>query len=217
MNQGELFINQNTNPNPSQDKISFFSRFTITLGFDKILLLALCGMGICVISFIFGSEQGKRSLEVEMAKLQNSQVDRIGMVASKGLTPEEEVIPVPAEVQRSFEEETVIVIHHETPGIETGEIREIIIPKRDRELPLVNNSHKADFTLQLVTYTNEALAFKEVQRLNGKGFESFVIPSGSFLQICVNYFASKDAARSMLDRVRATGRYPDAFIRPVIR
>jgi cell division septation protein DedD len=73
------------------------------------------------------------------------------------------------------------------------------------------------FTVQLVTYNDKTQAENEISRLKSKGYEGFIIPSGHYYQVCASYFDTKSNARSQLEELKQTGRYPDAYIRPVIR
>ena len=110
-----------------------------------------------------------------------------------------------------MEEETILIVNEESEEAVEAET----VPKA--AFPVAHPDRKSDYTVQLVTYTTEALAIREVNRLKSSGYEGFVIPSGTYYQVCADYFASKLKARSVLERFRASGRYPGAYIRPVVR
>ena len=84
-------------------------------------------------------------------------------------------------------------------------------------LPTVDLSRKGQFTVQLVTYDNQKQATQEVVRLKAKGYDSFVIPSGHYFQVCVHYFENQAKAQNLLKQFRESGRYSDAYVRPVVR
>src|SRR3989338_1717667 len=73
------------------------------------------------------------------------------------------------------------------------------------------------FTVQLVTYYDQKLAERETNRLKEKGYESFVIPSGKYFQVCTSYFDDRSEAKSFLREFPDSSRYPDAYVRPVVR
>ena len=97
-------------------------------------------------------------------------------------------------------------------GSSSVQASESLTPPSPTELKKMGN-----FTVQLVTYDNKSLADKEITRLKSKGYDGFIIPSGRFFQVCANYFDNKSKARSDLEALKQTGRYPDAYVRPVLR
>ena len=45
-----------------------------------------------------------------------------------------------------------------------------------------------NWTIQIITYVNYTYANEEVRKLSDMGYESFIIPSGKYLQVCVGKF-----------------------------
>jgi len=77
---------------------------------------------------------------------------------------------------------------------------------------------KGKYTLQLVTYADQAQAAEEVERLNKKGYHAFIIPSGRYNQICINGFEKAADCRgfqSELKQKGELGRYPGSYVREI--
>ena len=74
------------------------------------------------------------------------------------------------------------------------------------------------YTIQIVTYKSQQEVDRQVQKLAAKGYHGFVIPSGKFLQVCVNAFSDRYQAVSTLRELRLHGLAPvDAYVRPMNR
>ena len=204
MVQGELFREDGNLQPAIENKHSFLSQYRVALGLDKVLLLALAMIFIFTLSFSFGVEKGKRSMEQKMQALIPAQVQTFG---SDGLSNDSREI---------VETEATITLN---PSKQT----QLKIAKGSIQLSNATQPSKAElkklgrFTVQLVTYDNQNLAEKEIARLKEKGYDGFVIPSGRFYQVCANYFDNKSQARTDLETLKESGRYPGAYIRPVIR
>ena len=70
------------------------------------------------------------------------------------------------------------------------------------------------FTIQVVTVTSQAIAERELKKFTAKGHKGFVIPSGKYLQICVDGFESKDKASQRMKQLKTSGIVPqDAYVR----
>ncbi len=227
MVQGELFREDtNYNSNLGTQK-SFLSRYQITLRLDKIILLMIGMMFVFTLSHTFGMERGKRLMEKKYEALIPSQVQTLSQ-------PEETNDPTEA-----LESETVLMVNQGKPapsaqkplqiGLEAAPLLEgpiRITSERTTPLPPTQATvtptpselkKLGNFTVQLVTYDSKTMADKEIDRLKSKGYEGFIIPSGRFFQVCANYFDDKSKARSHLEELKQTGRYPGAYVRPVIR
>ena len=212
MVQGELFREEAGSSDlyafNQKAKRSFLSSTRVTVTLDKLLLASLAVLAVFVLAFSFGVEHGKRAMEKRLESLFPTQFETL---------PRETGLRDPIETS---EEETVLVIDQKVPtstsvgALPPGVPRPSIAHK---SLPLPDPVKQGKYTVQLVTYGKETLAAREVVLLKSKGHESFVIPSGNFFQVCANYFDTQSRARTVLSRFRAEGRYPDAFVRPVVR
>ncbi len=221
MVQGELF-REDTHFEPQVGSPrSFLSKYQITLKLDKALLLLIVMMFAFGLSHSFGVERGKRIMERKIEALIPTQTQTFSA-------------PDPMEdPQEVVESETLLVaktgkqdLKLPTPPIEgpTGislRRKTIVPPSEASETPTpptpTELKKMGHFTVQLVTYDNKTLAEKEITRLKSKGYEGFIIPSGRFFQVCANYFDNKSKARTDLEALKQTGRYPDAYVRPVLR
>ncbi len=213
MVQGELFREDSHFEPQVGSPRSFLSRYQITLKLDKALLLLIAVIFVFTLSYSFGVERGKRIMERKFASLIPAQTQTFS---------QQDPTNDPSEV---VESETVLIekavkpdLKLLSPAVEgpTGtsfvQASENLTPPSPAELKKMGN-----FTVQLVTYDNKSLAEKEITRLKSKGYKGFIIPSGRFFQVCANYFDNKSKARSDLEVLKQTGRYPDAYVRPVLR
>lgn len=215
MVQGELFREDvHFEPQVGSGR-SFLSKYQITLKLDKALLLLIAMIFAFTLSHSFGVERGKRIMERKFEALIPAQTQTFS--APDPMDDPNEVV----------ESETVVLTETPksdlkllTPAIEgpMGK-RDVAIQASETPAPPTPTELKkmGNFTVQLVTYDNKTLAEKEITRLKSKGYEGFIIPSGRFFQVCANYFDNKSKARTDLEALKQTGRYPDAYVRPVLR
>lgn len=107
----------------------------------------------------------------------------------------------------------------------TFEVENEVQKKKDEESALTEKEEETSvfekpFTIQLVTYRSEARAQEEVLNLKEAGYNSFIIPSGEFFQVCINRFKEKEVALQALNKlknIRDFYSYQDAYVRAVIR
>ncbi|MBI4368117.1 MAG: SPOR domain-containing protein [Candidatus Omnitrophica bacterium] len=216
MVQGELFREEGSsysfNAIDSGKGKSFLRRHQITLTLDQLLLASLACVVAVALVYCFGVERGKRTME--------KQVQNLVSERSETIPASETPIAV-----RGRQMEAVLMVNQEpaaeskvmTPQAETSQEVTIHVPKQTQGFPLVDLSNSERYTVQLVTYVDEKMASREIDRLKAKGHNGFVIPSGRYFQVCANYFESTRQAKDFLKQLRETGRYPDAYIRPVVR
>lgn len=209
MVQGELFREEHAGIASEAKPRSFLARYQISVSLDKVLIACVGLVVVFALVFSFGVEKGKRAMEQKLETfLPDTKQPALTVSASHlSADPQEEVIAITA----GQEDFSAPELPSSTPP--PAEIN--LLPKA--VLPLVDQTKAGAYTIQLVTYASEAQALKEIERLKTQGFSSFVIPSGRYFQVCVNYFESKDVAKSTFKRLREDGRYPGAFVRPVVR
>ena len=213
MVQGELFREENPLYNTPTRQKSFLGRYQVALSLDKLLIVFIANIAIFALTYSFGVEHGKRAMENHFQNLFPAQSQTQNLVS-------EEILPKEPEDQLP---DTVLVVenHVKAPAIQTF-LQEPTGPETVESVSKQLDAQKGqktggNFTIQLVTYDDEGLAKEEIRRLKTKGFGGFVIPSGRFYQVCVNYFETKTKAKVFLSEFRQNGRYPDAYIRPVVR
>ena len=211
MVQGELFREEPAGGLTGQKPRSFLTQYEISITLDKILIGCI-GLGIVfVLSYSFGVEKGKRAME---KRLEAYLPDEKQPVSSLQTT----------EQATNSREGVVLMVNQAEPAVAepvseppVKAVPQESNPVQKTVLPLVDQTKTGAYTIQLVTYGSEVQALREIERLKTQGFSGFVIPSGRYFQVCVNYFDNKDLAKGAFKRLRENGRYPGAFVRPVIR
>ena len=236
MVQGELFREEIASPfrDPSEARRgkSFLARHQLSMALDKFLLGLIGFVIVFVLTYSFGVEHGKRAMEKRFESLVLTQSETVAapspvldepamgasVATSKGnavLIVDHQKKPLPKandglKTQTVGEEKSIVARVSSEPLAGQAVVSTSVVPSRDL-------SRKEKFTVQLVTYSDQSQAIKEIERLKTNGHEGFVIPSGRYFQVCVNYFENQAGARSSLKELRETGRYPDAYVRPVVR
>ncbi|OGW87115.1 MAG: hypothetical protein A3C35_06940 [Omnitrophica bacterium RIFCSPHIGHO2_02_FULL_46_11] len=222
MVQGELFREENINDlnkNASALQNSFLTRHRLTLTLDKFVIAAIGFVVLFALTFSFGVERGKRAMEKRLASL---------------FPTHSEVLP-PTGVKEGHSADpaqgTVLLVKDQAVETSTTEATTSEAAKADESSAInssqttsaiegagsTESSNQGKYTIQLVTYKNSKMAEREVTSLKSKGHDGFVIASGNYFQVCANFAQTHSKAKVLLKQFRETGRYPDAFIRPVVR
>lgn len=231
MVQGELFreeISIQGLDHFNRSQRSFLARYQLTLSLDKLVLLLISMVFIFALTYSFGVEHGKRSVEQHLQSLVPAHSETLPVVIPDDnlLSKSQESATLVVKNNPEFSRSTETISTNQTsqPAVQTKAakvpLQETVSnsPKTASTLPLANlNMKQKAYTVQLVTYNSEEQAAKEITRLRVKGQESFIIPSGRFFQVCANYFENLTKARTFLKEFQESNRYPDAFIRPVVR
>ncbi len=235
MVQGELFREESGIDPQIGHRKSSLGKFQFTLGLDKVLLFSIAIMFVFTLSYSFGVEHGKRVMEKKIESLLPVQTQTFTQTEPLSDSTEaagsETVLMVNAHSPKFSVESPVDRQKTDGPAPEgpTGDLKLDNSPLSDLSKPLTKNETQpkppskgdlkklGNFTVQLVTYNDKTLAEKEITRLKSKGYDGFIIPSGRYYQVCANYFENKSNARSHLEELKQAGRYPDAYIRPVLR
>ena len=232
MVQGELFRDESSISGLSgleRSGKSFLSRHQLTLTLDKLLLIFIAQVIIFALTYSFGVEHGKRSMEKSLEKLLPEHADTVSLNIgpanpSQPTTNGETVImvnqnPAPASESIPVSPNTPNSLQTSSPG--TSQAQSQIKPEVDltppSAFPVVDLTKKGNYTIQLITYADEKQAAPEIDLLKEKGQVGFVIPSGHYYQVCANYFEDKAKAKSFLKQFSELSRYPGAYIRPVVR
>ena len=239
MVQGELFTDQNSASGLGgldRARKPFLSRHQVALGLDKLLLIFIAFVVMFALTYSFGVERGKRAVEKNFESLLPEHTDTVSIHvgASDSTQPaagDETVILVNQnQNQLSVSENTPIspeanasnLLSSSTLSEEVSQgLNQATLPADSAApkpaFPIVDSTKKGSYTIQLVTYGDEKQAVHEIDLLKAKGHAGFVIPSGSYYQVCANYFEDKAKAKSFLKQFSEISRYPGAYIRPVIR
>ncbi len=211
MVQGELFRDESSISGlGSLDRARkpFLSRHQLTIPYDKLLLVLIAWVVVFALTYSFGVEHGKRAVEKSLESLLPAHTDTVSLTVEPKTSS-----------KASAKEETVILVNQE-PAVETEQVprdQTVSNPPAPSPFPVADLAKKGSYTVQLVTYADEKQAIREIDHLKTKGQEGFVIPSGHYYQVCANYFDDKVKARNFLKQFRELSRYPDAYVRPVVR
>jgi hypothetical protein len=210
VHQGELFKEETRSMSDDDLQGSSFLTRNLSVQVHKLFIGAISILVLGVLVYCFGVEQGKRSMEAQLETLLPSRGDLI--------VPALSAPPKPSVDEESDKGETVLIIGNQELTSKPAEIQLAPeTPAKKEDFPVADGARSSDFTVQLVTYENKTLAAKEVNVLREGGHDGFVIPSGRYYQVCADYFNSRSDARFVLNRFKSSGRYPDAYIRPVAR
>ncbi len=194
----------------------FIERARLSISLDKLLFGLLAGLIFFVLVFSLGVQYGKRSALESLLKSERSAGSQTpGTLARVRGEPRAPTVLgallTPAEVPAKIETGAGVPVEEPVPRVDawgsamdTGAVAE----------PL----ERAGYTIQLITYLALERAAREVERLRQDGFDSFIIPSGQFFQVCADTFESREAAKGRLAQVKQDFPvYRDAYVRPIQR
>jgi len=214
--QYELFNNVDSDKPDSRQKqklkssrpLKDFVSKRITLSYESLALIVIGVIILTLVGFILGIERGK--------SLQN--------VGVKGLMSRDKPIRQTEVVSPSLKfPETPVVLTELDKGGKRRPVKEQSVeepapavqpaPKRfvrgSPELP----SEKTElYTIQLITYSREEAAWKEIKKLEKAGYNDFsVVEENGYYKVCAGGFVTEKEAKKNLRRFRR--RYRDCFTR----
>lgn len=166
-------------------------RATITVSYENLVFGSILLLLTIVVLFTLGVEKGKR--------MGLGAASRLGLgvktpIVASTTTPEVEVDTVTSTVSVSNEEATA--------------------PVQDTE-PIAKETSVERYAIQLITYTNEGYARKELDKLRKQGVECFVVHSGKFFVINVGPYPNKEKALSILKEFKSQTPYQSAYLKKV--
>lgn len=203
--QGDLFgmPTMASQANPAGAKNDFLERYRVTLRLDQALVGAIGLLVVYVLIFSFGVEKGKRlgMAELQAERTKHERVMReLGGKLFSAATIAEKTFPVKAEVKI----ETPVPLPASVAA--ESDVFESSAPSR----PV------GKYTIQLITFKSQSAVDREIKKLSEKGYQGFVIPSGSFLQVCVNGFQTRQEANRILSELKSRQlAAKDAYVRPL--
>lgn len=212
--QGDLFGLPSTVPQPetSTQKLFFLERYRVTLRLDQILAGLIALIVVYVLIFSFGVEKGKRlgmaELRAERAKNERMMQELSAKVFSTRYSADDagDLPKTPR-----FEKAVNASVSQPTVATEKAAMSEKGIAAGK---PTTPQGLGGKYTIQLITFTSQKAAEREMKRLMEKGYQTFVIPSGRFLQVCVSAFETRDKAVRALGELKAQEiAAHDAYIR----
>jgi cell division protein FtsN len=179
---------------PVVSRSSFLEKKFVTLRLDQTIGLTLALLVFYVLAFSWGVEKGKQT------------------------THESQVI-TPASVSTVFPVTTPAVKPSAVIFRDESVPKEVPITVAELPQPVAKVTRPdGKFTIQHVTYITQSAADREIQKLAQKGYNSFVIPSGKHLQVCIASFQSRQEAGKILKQLRSQNLVSgDAYVRPMVR
>ncbi|MDP3919566.1 MAG: SPOR domain-containing protein [Candidatus Omnitrophota bacterium] len=197
--QADLFDSSSSRSSLANDSQgAFFDRYRLSIRLDKALLLFIAMLMVNVFVYCRGVDSGKQAAQAPLQEVTEVPVE------SEPIKPIEMIPPLPTEIG----------------GLQITEIQ----PSREKLPPDVSTADETQakphgkYTIQIVTYKSQQSVDQQVQKLASKGYQGFVIPSGKYLQVCVNAFNERREAMSALRDLQLHGLAPpDAFVRPMSR
>ena len=108
-----------------------------------------------------------------------------------------------------------------TPAASTGETAEIVVaaePKaatktaatKSSTTTTASSASQRKFAIQVVSYNTSTLAQRELEQLQQRGEQAFLVKKQNKVVLFVGPFANKEHAREQLGRLKA--RYQDCFL-----
>lgn len=217
MEQADLFDSLSFRyQQPKTPKNDFLSRYSIVLRFDQILILSIVFLVAFALVFSFGVERGKKGSVAEVVALQAKYQKAMEELGSKAFEP----LGAPKEEKpQSVISESLEMVSQapstEVISIRTSEPEESVTPKEAaQEVAEPKGVIKGKYTIQMVTYKTEKAAHRLIDKLTEIGHKTFLIPSGKYIQVCLEAFESKQSASKAMKRFKVEGLIPaDAYVR----
>ena len=189
-----------SNPN----RMDFSEKYRLSLRLDQGIVALIAMLVIYVLVFSFGVEKGKR---FAMAELRAEREKRERMVeefrqklyekeAAENQVPVLKVPGLPRVQQAEGKQEiSNLALLEPVPGVAAT---------------------AGKYTIQVITFKSKDAAEKEISRFTQTGHQGFVIPNGSFQQVCVDRFESREKAVRVLGELKSQGLAPhDAYVRNI--
>jgi cell division septation protein DedD len=190
----------------STPKSDFLQNFRISLRLDQALIVMIILLVAYVLIFSFGVETGKR---YSVAEIRAERTKRERMV--------EELTGKIFEAQAAKQNPAAAAAPAvPAPTVDAAAPGTAAVPAPAAATP-AEGKPGGKYTIQVVTVTSKSAAEREIKKFTSKGHRGFVIPSGKYLQICVNGFESRDQASQMMKQLKTNGMVPkDSYVRPIV-
>lgn len=184
----------------------------LTLSVENIIVLCILCMMSLIVFFSFGVEKGKRMGSVLMTKGIQKPL-AVGSPITAAAAPgqeKKEDITVGAPGRKAVNSQPAFRI---TPPSSTMAADSSLSQAQDQGSefsPLLQDAGK-NFTIQVASFKREENARKEAMRLKERGYDIFVLPSGSHSVVCVGNFVRQDEAKQFLNKLK--NKYNDCLVR----
>jgi hypothetical protein len=198
--QGELFKmgGAATQEIPNITKPSWLDSFRVTLRIDHLMIAGILALVLYVLIFSFGVEKGKRYATAKIRAEQARQEAQRELLAAPENSPSiSQTTGSAGSTPPAVLPVTAVTI--EPPKAVAGEA-----------------ALNGQYTIQVITFTNEQRAEQEVGRLKKSGYRAFIIPRGKYFQVCADAFQTVSEAKQKMSQLKQQGFAPsDAYIRPL--
>ena len=198
--QGELFAEFQTQqakgaPYLKKGMLSG-KKFTLNLSYENIILVFISLIMLLVIFFSLGVEKGKRLVQnnrrEHSTRLKNEISEEETMVKNNAMSEKKESDT--AEYKRTVSEEI------EIEGKREAKEKTTILPLKP-------------YTIQVVAFKKTESANREMERLKNKGFDTFLIHSDKWIQVCVGRYINKEASKNDFEILEK--KYPKCYFRKI--
>jgi len=177
-------------------KREFLGGLHMTLRLDQVLIGVIALLILYAFVFSFGVEKGKGLAVAEMKTRWTAKADPVTAAEAK---------PGDAREYSSAKDTS------KKPS-EAG------LGKREASEMVTSPVPSGKYTIQMITYQTKTAAQRQMRRLSEMGYASFVIPSGSYLQVCLSAFETRLLAVQALQQLKIRGVLPaDAYVRTIPR
>ena len=194
-------------PSQAPERREFAPLSNLRIRQDHAVLLAMVGLIIFAMVFALGVERGKRLARGERLLLRSPQA----------------ATPGPTEGTNSYDALKTAPVSSPTDGKTRAPRHDVKQKQRERGKESAPGMRKeprtvagnalqpGDYAIQVVTYRKADLAQEELQRLQGRGEEAFLLEKQGWVVLLVGPFATKARATSRLSGLKR--KYEDCFIR----
>lgn len=220
--QKDLFGASSLETLPSP-KMGFLECRRFSLRLDQVLVAVILLLVVYVLVFSFGVETGKRyamaELKAERAKRELMIHELSERVFARARQEEIELERKGPQVQAdSFQQFSLSQGMNSAPQAALLENRSSALQQTagSDSGKMEQGSPSGKYTIQVITYTSQTAAQRAMEKFAEKGLKGFVIPTGKYLQVCVDYFESREKALASLRHLKMRGiAPPDAYVRSV--
>ena len=151
--------------------------------YERAIMILIAFMVTAIVAFALGVEQGKRYVRAQ----------------------------APVRVEHKLEDAWPHRLPAPTPAAEPKSAPKPEAPQAP--VALVKSVPGYNYTIQVASYKNRALAQNEADDLRKKGFASTIMVKGAYMVLCVGKFPDKESARSLLTQL--SKQYQGCLIRRI--
>jgi len=161
----------------------------------RIVLMSASVLLIAIISFALGVERGKTISKTTATTRHLAQGEPISSI-QKTIEQKKEIV-APTSPQKQLTQSPA-------PRIQ----------KQKTKASANTGTLERGYFVQVATYRkNSSFVKKEVDKLEKKGYNALIIPSGKYAQVCAGVFSTKRDAQRHLEKLKQ--KYKDCFIRKI--